>query len=35
MEWKKYDLQHARISMDGRETLEARLFGIDSVVLDV
>jgi len=26
---------HARISMDGKETLETRLHGKDSVVLDV
>jgi len=32
MKQKKFGLQHARISMDGRETLEARLLDRDSVV---
>jgi len=34
-ELKQYDPQHARISMDSRETLEGRLLGRHSVVLDV
>ena len=34
-EMKQSDLQHARISMDGRETLEARFIGRVNVVLDV
>jgi len=30
-----YDPQHAKINMDGRETLEERFLGRGSMVLDV
>ena len=32
---KQCGLRYVRISMDGKETLEARFLGMDSVVLDV
>ena len=35
VESKQRDLQHVMISMDDKETLEARFLGRDNVVLDV
>jgi len=35
VEWKQRDSQHARISMDDEDTLEARLLGRGSVVMDL